>query len=233
MVNADGTPGGILPLINAPFVTAADLPAPLLAAYPVFLELLILKTRPRAWKAPSPYILVNGAPTWTFPWPVNHPTRAGLHRVHGDPGTTVPVQVSRPNHLPITEPFQKLAAWQTLHGRFGLRSVFFIEDPGSDPVPIQIPVPIQRSSRKVNDPEHSQSRVWSNLLAPLRIRFRYVLWNPVTTRLHSGPMSSTITLRPTRAPFYLGTIDELPVTQLNFSWINAPAYFCSMADTFH
>jgi hypothetical protein len=237
MVNADGTPGGTLPLLNAPFVTAADLPAPLLAAYPVFLELLILKTRPRAWKAPSPYILDgNGAPTWPFPWPVNHPTRAGLHRVFSNPGTQSPILVSRPNHLPITEPFQTLPAWQTLHGRFGVRSVQYIEDPTTNPVEEQFPVPIQRSSRRLRIDAagivyHARSRAWSNLLAPLRIRFRFVLWNPLTTRLHSGPMSSTITLRPTRAPFFRSEQDGLPIAVPNSTWINSPAYFCSMAET--
>jgi hypothetical protein len=232
MLAEDGTSAGPLPLANAPFVTAADLPAPLLAAYPVFLELLIYKPRRRAWKAPSPYILdENGEQVWQHPWPVNHPTRAGEHRAQTGPAAFIPIAISRPNHLPITEPFQTLPAWQTLHGRIGPRDVSYIAVAGSDElVSAILPVPIRPASNKVIT-QSERDRPWSSRLAPLHIAFRYVLWNPVTTRLHSGPMTPRIAVRPTKSPFFKEIDGTPPMPQAvpNASWIDSPAYACHMS----
>jgi hypothetical protein len=226
MLAADGTSAGLLPLANAPFVTAADLPAPLLAAYSVFLELLIYKPRRRAWKAPSPYILdENGQQVWQHPWPVNHPTRAGEHRVSPEPSISLPITISRPNHLPVTDPFQTLPAWQTLHGRIGPREVKYSTGPTT--ASVSFPVPIRSVSSglgTVSDPRH---RPWSNLLAPLHIAFRFVLWNPVTTRLHSGPMTPRIAVRPTKSPFHKEIEDDIPIATPT-AWVNSPAYSCRM-----
>jgi hypothetical protein len=225
----DGTSAGTLPLVNAPFVTAADLPAPLLAAYPVFLELLILKSRPHAWRAPSPYFLdENNEQVWQHPWPANHPTRSGAHFVQ--PGEEpIAVTISRPNHLPVTEPFQTLAAWQTLHGRLGPRPVSYIAEAEENPISATFPVPVANGTIVVTA-ENERDRPWSNRLAPLHIAFRFVLWNPLTTRIHSGPLSPRITLRPTQAPFHKSIEDGFPIATPNASWIANPTYFCSMTN---
>jgi hypothetical protein len=79
--------------------------------------------------------------------------------------------------------------------------------------------------------QSERDRPWSSRLAPLHIAFRYVLWNPVTTRLHSGPMTPRIAVRPTKSPFFKEIDGTPPMPQAvpNASWIDSPAYACHMS----
>jgi hypothetical protein len=65
-------------------------------------------------------------------------------------------------------------------------------------------------------------RGWSNILAPLRCAWRYVAWHAESQSLLAGPLSSVISIRPDKPPFYKTTTSGGdPAATVNSTWLGA------------
>lgn len=214
--DANGDPAGTYNLVNAPIVTAVDLPQSLLDEIPIYLELVILKRLRRSgtgWFAPPPYTLDgSGNVTWTHPWPQTHLTRAGVHKLTLPDGTRKLLGISRPNHLPVTSQRQRLNAWHTLHGRHCLRSVKYTDSTGT----VTNSTLVMPCGGRSNQPRR---RAWSSLVSPLRVAWRFVAWDAATAQIISGPMSPILTIAPSKAPFLpTAPVSGTLTAQLNPLW---------------
>ncbi len=211
-------PGGIIPFANYPLVHTEDL-TPTQIQNGVYVECVILNKKNKKFSkkisvAPSPWTgqLVNGEwvkDAWTYPWPENFQTRTGEHNyivTTGQIGSQSHakhlIKMNRPNHFLVpqisgTDQRSFIPVYNFLNGRFMQRGIEY--NTGVDTTAIlNILTPVGGSKSYI-----SNRFGYSSLYRPLRVAFRYIMWDSEATRIVSGPLSKTVKIWHERFPFFV------------------------------
>lgn len=228
--------GDIIPFANYPVVHTEDL-TPAQIQNGVYVECVILgkkskKKSKRLTVTPSPWRgqLVNGtwqkAP-WTYPWPSNFQTRTGEHNytvTTGPIGNQTHVNhliaMNRPNHFLVTPPIAGVAdqrafvpVYEFLNGRFTTAPVDYINTNGQE-VFINALIPLDNNRGYI-----SKRFGYSSNCRPLRIAFRYIMWDSTAQRIVSGPLSKTVKIWYSIFPFFVdhvaSTIQQRTTVTIN------------------